>query len=337
MKRLSLPILLGCLPTLTACSGAPAETKPPAPQCSTHFVMAGYGVVLSTHPDGTKSSAPEELTNAYFDGLAYGKGRLVALGDQGDVVLSDDFGATYFAPGGTSGVESYELHFRRDEFIAVGTDLDPAAPATRALCVHSEDGSTWTAMAPPLDGGYFEAFDASDTAIVAVLAGDTSGTLHRYTDAAGWQQVSPAGGPKYRDVFYDNGTFLAIATSDPATGRGALARSSDDGLTFEVSDMEDGFVSISKESGKYIASGFKKVAVSDDASSWQIHEFEAPSTRPEDAQSWYFYKMAYDGCQFLAVGGLHGWTAKSTDGSTWTDELGPTHGNLLEVIHIPGE
>ena len=298
--------------------------------------MAGYGVVITTNPDGSSSAAPDELKNAYFDGLAYGKGRVVALGDQGNVVLSDDRGATYFAPEGASGIEAFEMHFRRDEFIAVGRDLG-TSETTRALCVHSKDGSAWTALTPPLDGGYFEAFDASDTAIVAVGAGNLGGTLHRYTEAAGWQPATPAGGPKYSDVFYDNGTFLAIASDDPATGRGALARSTDDGLTFQISDMEPGFVSISKESGIYLASGFKRVAISQDASSWQITELEAPSNRPEDANDWYFYKMAYDGCQFLAAGGLHGWNASSTDGSAWTDKLGPTHGNLLEVISLPAE
>jgi len=334
--RLLWPTLLCGFAVCTTLSCGGGETKAPEPACTPgRFVMAGFRVVWTTNPDGSWSTIPDDLQASYYDGLAYGKGRLVALGDDGRVVISDDRGATFYRANGSSGVEAYELHFRRDRFIAVGRDLASTQDAPRGLVVASEDGLSWAPITPPLDGGFIEAFDASDGALVVVGGGALAGSLHRYTEAAGWQVVSATGGPAYRGVFHDGQAFLAIASDDPETGRGALARSTDDGVTFEVRDLEPGFVSLSASGGHYFATGFKKVAISEDAASFRTFEFEAPSNRPEDADAWYFYKMAHDGCGFLAVGGLHGWNAKSADGKAWADQLGPTHGNLLEVIHVP--
>jgi hypothetical protein len=329
-------VLAGSLAASTGCSSG-AEPQTSLADCSGRFIVAGFRVVMTTHPDGTSSSLPDELKDDIYDGLAYGKGRVVALGIGGRVVVSNDRGATFSSPPTSSGVEPYELLFRRGRFIAVGRDLASSEEAPRALVVASDDGETWEPMSEALDGGFFEAFDASDDAIVAVGGGELGGGLYRYTDAAGWERVTPVDGPRYQDVHHDGRTFLAIAADDPATGRGVLARSSDDGRTFDGSDFEPGFVSLTMDSGRYLASGFKRVAVSDDASTFRTIEFEAPSSRPEDANDWYFYKVAHDGCDYMAVGGLMGWTATSSDGVAWTDRLGPTHGSLLEVIHIPDE
>jgi hypothetical protein len=297
-------------------------------------VLAGFLVVHTEAADGQRFTIPDEMRDAYFDGLAYGNGRLVALGDDGRAIISDDRGETFAWPGNAP-LESFELLFRRGEFIAVGRDLDSTWEAPRGAVAASADGVEWQLMSAGIDGGYLGAFDASETAIVAVGGGDLEGTLHRYTDAGGWQQVSPTGGPKYEDVLYDNGAFLAIASNDPATSRGALARSTDDGQTFVLTETEPGLMSLTHDAGRYLASGAKRIAISDDAVNWSVTTIEAPSDRPETINDWYFYKVAHDGCAYRAVGGIDGWMARSNDGIVWTDELGPSHGNLLEVIALP--
>ncbi len=335
MRSCSLLLAVGLLASAGCASVEAPDSSTVA--CSGRFIVAGFSVVQTTHPDGSHSSLPEELRNDIYDGLAFGKGRVVALGIGGRVVVSDDRGATFSSPAGSSGIESYELLFRRGQFIAVGRDLESTHDAPRALVVASSDGETWKPITTPLEGGYFEAFDASDDAIVAVGGGELGGGLYRYTDVTGWQRVTPVDGPHYGDVLHDGQAFLAIAASDPGTGRGSLARSSDDGITFQGSDIEPDLVSLTMDAGRYLASGFKRVALSDDALTWRTTSFEAPSSRPENANDWYFYKVAHDGCQYMAVGGLDGWNATSSDGVLWTDQLGPTHGSLLEVIHVPDE
>lgn len=299
--------------------------------------MAGFRVVATTKPDGGYFGLPDELKDDIYDGLDYGNGRVVALGIGGRVVVSDDRGETFTSPAVSSGIESYELLFRRNRFIGVGRDLASTTEMPRALVVASNDGSAWAPLTAPLDGGSFIAFDASESAILAVGSKELDYALYRHTEVTGWQRVTPMDGPTYADVYYDGTAFLAIASNDPVTNRGVLARSVDDGMTFELSDMDPKYESITASSGQYMVSGFKRVAISDDAKSWQVTDFEAPSSRPEDANSWYFFKVAYDGCDYLAVGGIDGWMARSPDGVTWFDELGPTHGSLLEVIHVPAE
>jgi hypothetical protein len=341
--RLFQLLLASCFLASAACSSG-AGTEDAAPIACTgsgRFIVAGFTVVTAYPSDGTTTGLSEELRNDIYDGLAYGNGRVVALGIGGRVLVSDDRGVTFTSADGSSGIESYEALFRRNRFLAVGRDLASTNDAPRSLVVASDDGETWAPIAEPLDGGSFIAFDASDDAIVAVLLPTSEssggGALYRYTDATGWNPVTPLDGPRYGDVLHDGKSFLAIASRDPATDRGVLARSSDDGVTFELSDMDTGFVGLTFDAGRYLASGFKRVAISEDLTTWRLSEFEAPSTRPEDAERWYFYKMAHDGCNYLAAGGLHGWNAQSSDGMVWTDQLGPTHGSLLEVIHVPEE
>jgi hypothetical protein len=100
-------------------------------------------------------------------GLAYGNGRLVAVGDGGNIAYSDDLGATWTAATGSKGEANYEeVVFGRNKFIAVGGGAQMA---------YSIDGAVWTLIPADNKGNLAGGISALTYASGYFAAADNSG------------------------------------------------------------------------------------------------------------------------------------------------------------------
>jgi photosystem II stability/assembly factor-like uncharacterized protein len=153
-----------------------------------------YGLTWKAIPVVLNSGNTSPFLNG-FQGIAYGNGIFIAVGNGGRMLRSADYGETWTAihagsdMGGTTfplTSDIRDIAYGNDVFIAVGN---------RGRMARSTDyGITWIAIPDGVDGSTF----SSD--------GDYNGVI--------------------TDIAYGNGTFIAVST------RGRMARSTDYGVTW---------------------------------------------------------------------------------------------------------
>jgi uncharacterized repeat protein (TIGR02543 family) len=118
-------------------------------------------------------------------GLAYGNGRLVAVGDGGNIAYSDDLGATWTAATGSKGTNSYEeVVFGRNKFVAVGGGGQMA---------YSFDGAEWTLISEENKGNLAGPISALTYARGYFAAADNSGRISYSKDGLNWIGVTSLG------------------------------------------------------------------------------------------------------------------------------------------------
>jgi hypothetical protein len=143
-------------------------------------------------------------TTVKLNDIAYGNGRLVAVGRDYTLVYSDD---------GTNWTEIIQNYVYLDgviydgtEFIAVGTDYDFSDTRFEAAVLTSPNGITWTRRY--LD----ETGDLNDVAFgggIYVAVGE-GGVIIRSTDGISWSTTASGTTIPLRGVSYGGGVFVAV-------------------------------------------------------------------------------------------------------------------------------
>ena len=236
----------------------------------------------------------------HIKSIAYGAGKFVAVGDNGEGAYSTD-GVTWTkVPDmkfGTDGIT--DIAFGNGKFVAVGASGKAA---------YSTDGITWVALPSTATkiGFIIHSITFGDGKFVMV----SNGLQSSYSlDGITWTKVNLGTSEDITAVAYGNGKFVAASNA----GRG---RYSTDGITWTaIVDMKFGSIGVSDivyGGGKFLAvGGNNKGAYSTDGITW---------TAMPDIQftgGYMLSSVAYGNGKFVAVGGS-GKGAYSLDGITWT-------------------
>lgn len=150
-------------------------------------------------------------TTAQLNDIAYGNGRLVAVGRDWKIVYSDDgVNWTVFTFGYPYAPYFEGVVFDGSLFVAVGLDYDGAAWG--AGIYTSTDGASWTRR-------YTGGSALNDVAFGngSYVAVGGSGTILRSTDGLSWSPVTSGTTTDLRAVGYGEGTFVAVGDAGNLT------------------------------------------------------------------------------------------------------------------------
>lgn len=169
-------------------------------------------------------------TTAKLNDIAYGNGRLVAVGRDWKVVYSDNgIDWTAFTFGYPYAPYFEGIVFDGAAFVAVGLDYDGAAWG--AGIYTSTDGATWVRRFT--GGTALNDVAYGDGVYVAVGGG---GAMLRSTNSVNWSAVATGTTTDLRGISYGDGTFVAVGDAGGTTPHVVLT--STDGLSW--ADQSDG-------------------------------------------------------------------------------------------------
>lgn len=259
------------------------------------FVLLMNGAA-QTSTDGINWTAMTQGTRASLKGAAFGNGQLIAVGEQGTVLSSQDEGETWLETGPGGNGQMNAVTWTGDKFVAVGSSAWT-----------SVDGATWNAFSL---GGFFPVMNHLAYAGGTLVAGGTSGNLRRSTNGESWTAFSfnPANAST-TGIAHGNGTWVVVG-DDFFKG---YILTSPDGEQWSRSEPEgtrplrglaygnDVFVAI----GTNAFFGRTTILVSNDGINWQSSELNMDPG-----------KLAFDGQQFVHVGNK---TMVSSNGTDWQE------------------
>jgi len=305
---------------------------------------------IFSSPDGISWTATTVPATS-LRGLAYGAGRLVAVGGAGAIVTSAD-GTTWAAtPSGTTN-DLLGVNFLNGRFIAVGvlgtiltsTDgltwttrasagnqsllqnttfgngryviVGQAGPTGRAILT-STDAVNWTVtIGGPRQGTNLNAVAASSSTVVAV--GNAAAVVSS-TDKVTWtdRTAGAASTVALNDVVYNTteGRFVAVGT-------GGVVTASTDGATWALqstSSVISGISLLGLTVSPAIEGGTGYVAVGTGGSIFTTTNFGSSTTwiRRTSGTTAQLRKVIYGGGLHVAVG-QSGTVVTSADAATWT-------------------
>lgn len=253
----------------------------------------------------------QPFTTNTIRAVAYGNGIFVAVGYNGTIARSTDYGETWGSllstPFGTSGISA----------IAYGNGVFIATGASGKIARSTDDGATWGSLITnPFSGAIYGLAYGNG---VWVAVGD-NGKIARSTDNGvtwGSYITNPFGSYPVRAVAYGNGVFVAVGGTYGTDG--VLARSTDDGATWGSLITEPfgtkSIYSVAYGNGVFVAVGADgEIARSvDDGATWG-----SLITNPFSTSA--IYGIAYGDGVFVAAG-YSGKIARSTDGGiSWVQQ-----------------
>ncbi len=238
------------------------------------------------------------LRSVPLGGVAYDpqNQRLVAVGDGGLVLVSDDGGATWSRHSVGEAVPLSDVTYGDGKFVAV--------PEYGNKIYTSADGVSWTAHDLP-QSAHLNAVIYGDNLFVAV----GYGVYLTSADGASWSEHD-ATGFNLEDAAYGSGEYVAVGY-DWNQRQGAILYSADptdDSAGSAYDTGEDSEVdTVAYGDSRFVALAWHKSYTSSDGKAWSSHDTSVTSSGD----------LAY-GDGYLAVG-CCGQYATSSDGVNWTE------------------
>lgn len=273
----------------------------------------GNGTIL--HGQGgtwAPADVPESLP--VLIGAASANGRLVAVGDAGTILHSDDRDLWDEASGNPTSARLWGIAHNGDRFVAVGF-----SPPT---FLYSNDGDVWQEATETPDGLILLDVVWTGTRFLAV----GFRALVHSVDGVRWEAASEA---PWQTLMHG---VAAIGSRLVAVGsEGAAFLSDDDGATWTTAS-ETGTVAplraVASDGHRLVAVGGDGTIIhSDDGTRWRAAS--------ETATGEYLRAVAWNGERFLAVGG-YGAVVHSEDGDRWEAASESATPEILVGIHWTG-
>ncbi|MEK7951055.1 PKD domain-containing protein [Luteolibacter soli] len=198
--------------------------------------VASHSITVSDPLDNwtTRTSG----TTAHLNDIAFGGGKLVAVGESaGTYRISTD--GINWTTGGSMAANGYLYGIIYDgtNFVVVGQDYDFTAPAGWKGAIYtSPNGTTWTRRS-------FSGSSLKDVAFgggVYVAVGE-AGALWRSTNGTTWSPVPSGVSVNINGVSYGNGGFVAVGAAND--GGSGIVLTSPDGNTWTNTSAAAGLLS----------------------------------------------------------------------------------------------
>ena len=265
-----------------------------------------YKIVIQCGPHqlklGADWSEPSTALVGKYNGVTYGGGKFVAVGDNGKFATSLDgdnwtTGTTSFSVGNWDSVV-----YGDGKFVALSAQDTPRI-------MTSTDGINWESRTSSVGTGWYSVTYGNGLFVAVAEVGVTR--VITSPDGITWtNRTTPAGNfdPAWIDVAYGNGTFVAVAYLNS----GNRVMTSPNGITWTSrtpADVNGAWWSVTYGNGKFVAVGEDgKIMTSSDGTTW------ASQTSGND-KDW--LGIEFGNNLFVAVGML-GSVMTSSDGITWT-------------------
>lgn len=255
--------------------------------------------------DGVNWTAGTRFTNSDLYGAAYGAGTFVAVGAHGTILTSADTTTWTERSTNVTGRNIQAITYDGTRFVGVGT-TGPVEIGLPSVFT-SPDGRTWTATPspslPPLQNLTYAS---------GKYLGFTATTVAISNDAQTWQTSLPAGVSAIAGVAYNGSTYVLVSSS------GSRVATSTNGTAWQTPPLPGNanpqFYGLGYAGGRFVAVGASgAIYASGDGTVWQAATWTAPAGQPTND----FFTVTHDGSQYLATG-VGGTVATSPDGLTWT-------------------
>lgn len=266
-------------------------------------LTASTGITITQSQDTRSTASIVTVGSKRWQGVAYGNGVYVAVGNDGYVAYSSD-GSTWSTPTQVGTQSWYSITFANGKFVAVGNT---------GYTTTTTDGVTWTT--PVQVSGLTQRLQSVRYGNGVFLAVGYDGKSTTSTDGATWTTpVTIYGNDKFMSVVFNGSEFIAIANF----GR-SYSSSNGQAWTFEGDNDVTTPASIVYGNGKYVCGGNTgQVSYSADLTTWST-----PVSILKEIESIYF-----DGVHFIAVGRrqITSTTYKystviSSNGITWDEPI----------------
>ena len=266
---------------------------------------------IFTSPDGMVWTQRVSSISQRLNGVAYGQGLYVAVGDAGTILSSSD-GITWrkrdYPPGGLSRL--WDVTFAAGRFVAVGDG---------GHVVTSTDGITWQKV----DSGttyQLGAVSYGNGRFVAVGAAAGGGVPVYSDNGLDWSSGNNTG-CNLSGMVFDGNDFLAVGT----WGNACVARSTD-GVNWTKSNpgLDERLYDVTHANGRYVVVGQNGlIATSEDGVSW---------TPRESWTTGFLSGVTHGPDGFLAVG-QSGPVIMSPDGEEWQQVYPEPGEGLKDILH----
>jgi hypothetical protein len=299
-------------------------------QCVTfangYFVAAGYGPMLTSVDGKNWPQAGFTTVTQGLHALAYGAGRVLAVGDTG---------ATYSSPDGTVWQDEQEgdptstlldVAYGNDTIVAVGA----TASFQGQVVLDSLDGVSWEIKPALNSAGPLHGITFGDGRFVAVSqSGNSSSQIS--VDGADWKIGDALFGlPGPAGVAFGNGTFVSAGeTYIQSIGEiGPVISLSKDGLFWTPIPVANNLNSVTFGGGRYVAVGGQgALLISTNATDWQS---------VDSGTSNELRRVVYGRDKYVAVGDA-GTILESTDASQWWPAISGSYETLNGVAYGDGD
>jgi hypothetical protein len=249
-------------------------------------------------------------TSYYLNGVAYGNGMLLIVGENGVIITSPD-GITWTTRTSGTSIHLYGVAYGNGMFVAVGG-------LAGGGIITSPDGITWTTRAAgtsktPQNIVY-------GNGMFVTVGGD--GNILTSPNGITWTERTSGTSKVLYGIAYGNGMFVAVG--DLA---GGVIITSPDGITWTTrTSGTSNTRGVAYGNGLFVVVGYGgNIITSPDGITW---------TTRAAGTSYYLYGIAYGNGMFVAVGSsvTSGVILTSPNGITWTERTSGTS----KVLHGVG-
>lgn len=309
---------------VTPNTGSPTWTKV-AYGNSLFVAVAGGGSSgrVMTSPDGTTWTLRTTPGTTIWNGIAYGNGLWVAVGNSGAVMTSPD-GTTWTARAAAHVNHLSDVVYASGLWLAVNSQMTVVgSPIVRSV----DPTVGWVYQPLALSRANFTCVAFGDGVLVALAT--NSLTYGVSTDGITWTPyVLPNTSRRaWTSITYGGGQFVAVSDD---TSAGSQVMTSPDGITWtaRTSALQYGWQKVAYGNGLFIAVASTgavtttRIMTSPDGITWTSRTHPSTSLR----------SVAYGNGLWVACG-TTGDIMTSPDGSTWTSRTGGGSGTLVDVAY----
>jgi photosystem II stability/assembly factor-like uncharacterized protein len=260
------------------------------------MIFAAARVYGSDPLDTWHVRAVPAATGLNLDGVAYGNGRWVIVGQDG-IILSSTDGLEWQSevnPNAPKGLE--DVLFANGMFVAFGTQSNNLLTST--------DGQHWTPQTPNFSGAFEMVHDG--TRFVSVVAGSF---VVASTNGVNWANL-PRCAAQYDigGVAYGNGIYVEAGYKRTGTPPDLYMTTDLKGWTQQDSKVTQNLMNVGFGLGMFVAVGQKgAITTSPDGINW---------TAQKSAHTGFIWDVATDG-KTLVAAAQWGRMLTSTDGANW--------------------
>lgn len=272
------------------------------------FLAIGAGTSVSE--DARNWSPMESLDPIYFDGVAFGAGRFVAVGNNG----------AFASPDGKAWTRT--LRTEHHLFAVASSDTGFVAVGPRNQLYVSTDGTTWMSRTLPKDKIHLNTVVFGNGRWVA--AGD-DGVVATSTDADSWNLPEPIGAFDIENLAFHRGKFIGVSNRN---GKHFVFDSSD-GQTWNVRQPPaPTLLSIASNGAQLFAAGLDEVIlVSEDGVDWQTRAAPTVDWPVQQVFRGFLGEVAFMG---------RGASLSSRDGVNWSLEWTGWGWDINDVVQGNG-